>query len=92
MPGGTIRYVPLVPPQDGATKTSSASQWTIDFEKLENTINARTKMIVGFISDIALNLPLLANTLFSLSLGPQLTVRPIIDHHEITGTAADVYT
>lgn len=46
MPGGTIRYVPLHPPKDGATKTSSASEWTIDFEQLERTINPKTKMIV----------------------------------------------
>ncbi|OKL59776.1 putative aminotransferase [Talaromyces atroroseus] len=46
MPGGIIRYVPLLPPKDGAIKTSSASQWTIDFEQLEKTINPKTKMIV----------------------------------------------
>ncbi|KKK21109.1 putative kynurenine aminotransferase [Aspergillus ochraceoroseus] len=46
MPGGTIRYVPLHPPKDGATRTSSASEWTIDFEELEKTINPKTKMIV----------------------------------------------
>ena len=46
MPGGTIRYVPLHPPKDGATRTSSASGWTIDFEQLEKTINPKTKMIV----------------------------------------------
>ncbi|GKZ43404.1 hypothetical protein AbraIFM66951_004503 [Aspergillus brasiliensis] len=46
MPGGKIRYVPLHPPKDGATRTSPASEWTIDFEELENTINDKTKMIV----------------------------------------------
>jgi kynurenine aminotransferase len=46
MPGGTIRYVPLHPPKDGATRTSSASEWTIDFDQLEKTINSKTKMIV----------------------------------------------
>ncbi|KAL4953790.1 pyridoxal phosphate-dependent transferase [Aspergillus filifer] len=46
MPGGTIRYVPLHPPKDGATKTSSASEWTIDFDEFEKTINPKTKMIV----------------------------------------------
>jgi kynurenine aminotransferase len=45
MPGGTIRYVPLHPPKDGATRTSPASEWTIDFEELERTINSKTKMI-----------------------------------------------
>lgn len=46
MPGGTIRYVPLLPPKDGGVRTSSASQWTIDFEQLEKTINPKTRMIV----------------------------------------------
>ena len=54
MPGGTIRYVPLHPPKDGATRTSSASEWTIDFDELEKTINSKTKMIV---SSIPSNLP-----------------------------------
>lgn len=47
MPGGTIRYVPLHPPKDGASRTSSAAEWTIDFQELENTINSKTKMIVS---------------------------------------------
>ncbi|KKA18066.1 Kynurenine--oxoglutarate transaminase [Rasamsonia emersonii CBS 393.64] len=46
MPGGTIRYVPLHPPKDGATRTSSAAEWTIDFDQLEKTINPKTRMIV----------------------------------------------
>ena len=46
MPGGTIRYVPLQPPKDGATRTSPASEWTINFEELEKAINPKTKMMV----------------------------------------------
>ena len=46
MAGGNIVYVPLNPPSDGATKTTSAGEWTIDFEKLEQAITPRTKMIV----------------------------------------------
>lgn len=46
MPGGKIVYVPLHPPTDGATKTSSAANWTIDFDELESAITPRTKMIV----------------------------------------------
>jgi hypothetical protein len=46
MPGGTIRYVPLHPPKDGATRTSSAAEWKVDFDQLEQTINSKTKMIV----------------------------------------------
>lgn len=47
MPGGTIRYVPLHPPKDGATRTSPASEWTINFEELESAMNPKTKMIVS---------------------------------------------
>ncbi|CAM1510464.1 Fc.00g007990.m01.CDS01 [Cosmosporella sp. VM-42] len=46
MPGGKIVYVPLHPPTDGATKTSSAAEWSINFEELEKAITPRTKMIV----------------------------------------------
>ncbi|KAM4060646.1 aminotransferase class I and II domain-containing protein [Hirsutella rhossiliensis] len=46
MPGGTIKYVPLHPPETGATKTSSAADWTIDFDELERAMTPRTKMIV----------------------------------------------
>lgn len=50
MPGGTIRYVPLHPPKDGAVRTSSAAEWKIDFDELERTINSKTKMIVRCVS------------------------------------------
>ncbi|MCJ1350094.1 MAG: hypothetical protein MMC33_000075 [Icmadophila ericetorum] len=46
MAGGTIRYVPLQPPKDGGYKTSSASNWTVDFDVLEKTITSKTRMIV----------------------------------------------
>ncbi|KAK2591094.1 arylformamidase [Conoideocrella luteorostrata] len=46
MPGGKIVYVPMHPPSTGATKTSSAADWTIDFDELERAITPRTKMIV----------------------------------------------
>lgn len=46
IPGGKIVYVPLHPPKDGAVKTSSAANWTIDFDELEAAISPRTKMIV----------------------------------------------
>lgn len=46
MPGGVVRYVPMLPPKDGATKTTSAGDWTIDFDALEKTISPKTKMIV----------------------------------------------
>lgn len=46
MPGGKIVYVPMHPPKTGATETSSAADWTIDFDELEKAITPRTKMIV----------------------------------------------
>lgn len=46
MPGGTIRYVPMSPPKDGAEKTSSAGNWQIDWDALEKAFNEKTKMIV----------------------------------------------
>lgn len=46
MPGGKIVYVPMHPPKDGAVKTSSAADWTIDFAELEAAITPKTKMIV----------------------------------------------
>ena len=46
MPGGKIVYVPMHPPKTGATETSSAADWTIDFDELERAITPRTKMIV----------------------------------------------
>jgi len=46
MPGGKVVYVPMHPPKDGATKTLSAAEWTIDFDELERAITPRTKMLV----------------------------------------------
>lgn len=46
IPGGKIRYVPLHPPKDGGERTSSAANWTIDFDELERAITPKTKMIV----------------------------------------------
>ncbi|KAL8737149.1 MAG: hypothetical protein Q9181_001967 [Wetmoreana brouardii] len=46
MPGGTVRYVPLQPPKNGATEVSSAGDWTINMADLERVINPKTKMIV----------------------------------------------
>ncbi|KAK2606984.1 hypothetical protein N8I77_005698 [Diaporthe amygdali] len=46
MPGGKIVYVPMHPPKEGAMKTSSAAEWTIDFDELERAVTPRTKMMV----------------------------------------------
>jgi len=46
MPGGKIVYVPMHPPKDGAVRTSSAAEWTVDFDELERAITPKTKMLV----------------------------------------------
>ena len=46
MPGGVIRYVAMSPPKDGAERTSSAANWSIDWDALEKAFNEKTKMIV----------------------------------------------
>jgi kynurenine aminotransferase len=46
MPGGKVVYVPMHPPKDGATKTTSAAEWTLDIAELEAAITPRTRMIV----------------------------------------------
>lgn len=46
MPGGKIVYVPMSPPSDGGERTSSAGEWTIDFDVLEKSVTPRTKMLV----------------------------------------------
>lgn len=46
MAGGIIKYVPLQPPEDGATRTSSAADWKLDVGLLEKAFSLRTQMIV----------------------------------------------
>ena len=46
MAGGVIKYVPLLPPKHGATRTSSAADWTVDLGLLEKAITPKTRMIV----------------------------------------------
>lgn len=47
MPGGIVRYVPLHPPRDGATKVTSAADWTVDMAELERAVTPKTRMIVS---------------------------------------------
>lgn len=44
--GGKVVYVPLMPPSEGATRKTSASEWEFDFAAFEAAITPRTKMIV----------------------------------------------
>lgn len=46
MPGGKVVYVPMHPPKDGSSKTTSASEWTVDLKEFEAAITPRTRMIV----------------------------------------------
>ena len=46
MSGGTVRYVPLTPPKEGANKNTSAAEWSIDMTALEKVISSKTRMIV----------------------------------------------
>ncbi|KAI8934636.1 hypothetical protein NX059_008329 [Plenodomus lindquistii] len=46
MPGGKVVYVPMHPPKDGATKTTSAAEWTLNISELEAAITPKTRMIV----------------------------------------------
>lgn len=46
MPGGKVVYVPLQPPPNGATQTTSAGEWTVNMQELESKITPRTRMIV----------------------------------------------
>ncbi|CAK7268654.1 arylformamidase [Sporothrix epigloea] len=46
MAGGNIIYVPMHPPSDGAERTSSAGNWTVNFDELASAVTPRTKMIV----------------------------------------------
>jgi aspartate/methionine/tyrosine aminotransferase len=46
MAGGKVVYVPLTPPLAGQSQSTSAGEWLLDREKLENAIGPKTKMIV----------------------------------------------
>lgn len=46
MAGGKVVYVPIHPPKDCDTTVSSANNWYIDFNELEQAITPKTKMIV----------------------------------------------
>jgi kynurenine aminotransferase len=46
MPGGKVVYVQLHPPKDFDKRTVDASEYTIDWNELENAISSKTKMIV----------------------------------------------
>ncbi|MCJ1338373.1 hypothetical protein MMC09_003660 [Bachmanniomyces sp. S44760] len=46
MPGGVIKYVPLTPPPNGSTETTSSSEWTVNLPALRSAITSKTRMIV----------------------------------------------
>lgn len=46
MPGGKVVYIPMHPPANSATTTSSAGEWSVDFDALKKAITPKTRMIV----------------------------------------------
>ena len=46
MPGGVVKYVPLQPPSNGSSTTTSAAEWSLDVALLEKAITRRTRMII----------------------------------------------
>lgn len=46
MAGGVVRYVPLKPPKNGATKKTSSADWTLEIADLEKTITPKTRMLI----------------------------------------------
>jgi len=73
MAGGKIAYVPMHPPKEGAVKTLSAGEWSIDFDELERAITPRTKMLV-------LNTPRMLPLSYSLPHRPVPSTNPAPDN------------
>jgi hypothetical protein len=48
MAGGKVVYVPLRPPPNASSKTTSASEWAVDMAELQTAFTSRTKMLVSF--------------------------------------------
>lgn len=46
MPGGKVTYVPLHPPAEGSTRTTSAAEWTFSDAELDAAVTPRTRMLV----------------------------------------------
>ncbi|KAB5577462.1 kynurenine aminotransferase [Coniochaeta sp. 2T2.1] len=44
--GGKCVYVPISPPKDGATRNTSSSEWLVDFDRLEEVVSAKTKLLI----------------------------------------------
>lgn len=46
MAGGKVIYVPLHPPERGASENTSAGEWTLELSELEKAVTDKTRMIV----------------------------------------------
>lgn len=46
IPGGKVRYVPLVAPKELSERVTTGAEWKIDFDILKDTINEKTKCII----------------------------------------------
>lgn len=54
MAGGKVVYVPLRPPPNAESQTSSAADWTIDMNEVKKAMTERTKMIVSCLNNCIL--------------------------------------
>jgi hypothetical protein len=48
MAGGKVVYIPLRPPPNASSKTTSVFEWGIDMAELQGAFTSRTKMLVSF--------------------------------------------
>lgn len=46
IPGGKVRYVPLVAPKELSERVTTGDDWKIDWDILNNTINEKTKAVI----------------------------------------------
>lgn len=46
IPGGVVRYVPLIAPKELSERVTSGDEWKIDFNALKSVISAKTKCII----------------------------------------------
>ena len=45
--GGTVRYIPIHPPNGGDSVATSGNHWSVDMQELEFAISSKTKMLVS---------------------------------------------
>lgn len=45
--GGTVRYIPIHPPNGADSVATSGNHWSVDMLELEFAISSKTKMLVS---------------------------------------------